>query len=181
MEGVNDDDHAKYFASLEQAWHNLPSNPLALWGNNTDPSFGPIVPECDASKSIVPCAPVHNNNLPPFANPINGLLPCCNPPVPVNVHIAKEYAFDVDVETTPTTGQPVPFHDDSIINKLFASAEKSASIIEFNTMVKKYDAEVFKGGSLIRRLSPSDFHGFELRSLTGQTCGSEEYVNNPVV
>jgi 3-deoxy-D-arabino-heptulosonate 7-phosphate (DAHP) synthase len=101
--------------------------------------------------------------------------------VPVNVHIAKEYAFDVDVETTPTTGQPVPFHDDSIINKLFASAEKSASIIEFNTMVKKYDAEVFKGGSLIRRLSPSDFHGFELRSLTGQTCGSEEYVNNPVV
>jgi hypothetical protein len=180
IKGVNDEDHPKYFAFLEQAWHNLPSNPLAQYGNNTDPAYGPIVPQCDTSKNIVLCASVNQNNFPPFANPINSMLPCCIPPVPVNVHIAKEYGFGVDPETTPTTGQPVPFHNEDILNAVFSSPQKAASINEFNAMVEQYDADVFKGGALLRWLSPKDSNGFEPRSLAGQKCGSDPtYKNNP--
>lgn len=139
------------------------------------------MPQCDAANNIVLCSSVNQNNSPPFANPINGMLPCCVPPVPVNVHIAKEYGFGVDPETTPTTGQPVPFHNEAIVSKIFDSPIKAASIVEFDAKMKEYEADVFKGGSLLRWLSPENSKDFEPRSMTGQNCGSEQYKSNPSV
>ncbi|KAL3800187.1 hypothetical protein HJC23_001108, partial [Cyclotella cryptica] len=147
--GVNDEDHPKYFYFLENVLHNLPLNPLAQYGPNPYTAYGPIAQDCDAQNCIILWVAVNGDNNPRFANPINSMLPCCIPPVPVNVHIAKEDGFGIDPETTPTTGQPVPFKNRAIADAVFSSPEKTRSIDQFNAKVAQYDAEVFAGGGLL--------------------------------
>lgn len=171
IKGFNDEADSLYFAFLEQAWRNTPSNPYAQYGEL-------IVPECDMEIGIVMCVS-ENGGLPPFVNPSNSSLSCCIPPVPVNFHLAKEYGRGTDPETTPTTGRPVAFHDQSAIDIVFASPEKVKSIAEFNNVADEYEAEVFMGGALLRWLRPTMAEGFEPRKLQGQTCGSPDYATNP--
>eukprot|EP00804_Cyclotella_cryptica_P022887 CCRYP_005084-RA/>CCRYP_005084-RA protein AED:0.19 eAED:0.19 QI:0/0/0/1/1/1/5/0/583 len=149
IKGVNDEDHPKYFYFLENVLHNLPLNPLAQYGPNPYTAYGPIAQDCDAQNCIILWVAVNGDNNPRFANPINSMLPCCIPPVPVNVHIAKEDGFGIDPETTPTTGQPVPFKNRAIADAVFSSPEKTRSIDQFNAKVAQYDAEVFAGGGLL--------------------------------
>jgi len=167
------EDVDKYFFFLEQAWQNTPSNPLAPYDGNK------IIPDCDPKNNVVICASVNNNDLPPFASPIDSELPCCNPRVPVTFHIAKGWGHGVDPETTPTTGKLVPFHDNSAINMMFGSPGKASSIKDFNAKIEEYDSDVFVGGALLRWLRPEEAWDYEPRKLKGQTCASPEYVSDP--
>jgi hypothetical protein len=120
---------------------NTPSNPLAPYGEN-------VVPDCDPSNGIFPCASV-NDNQPPFGNIVNPVLPCCNPRVPVNVHIAKGWGYDVDPETTRTTGELVVFQNKGMADAVFAG--RNADIASFNAKIAEYDA--FRWGTVA--LAPS--------------------------
>ena len=131
---------------------NTPSNPLAPYGEN-------VVPDCDLPNGIIPCVSLNNNNLPPFGNVDNPSKPCCNPRVPVNVHIAKGWGYDVDQETTPTTGKLVVFQNTKMADAVFAG--RDADIASFNAKIAEYDADVFSGGALLRWLRPEDGNGGE--------------------
>jgi hypothetical protein len=151
---------------------NTPSNPLAPYDGLT------IVPDCDLPNGIIPCVSLNNDNLPPFGNVDNPSKPCCNPRVPVNVHIAKGWGYDVDQETTPTTGELVVFQNTKMADAVFAG--RAADIASFNAKIAEYDAEVFSGGALLRWLRPDGNGGdYEPRKLVGQSCGSPEYSSKP--
>ena len=122
------------------------------------------------------CASLQGNNTPPFGNPINETLPCCNPRVPVNVHLAKGWGYGNDPDTTPTTGKLVAFQNKAASDAVFAG--KAEDINDFNAKVEEYDAEVFSGGALLRWLRPGNGE-FEPRMLVGQMCGSPEYERDP--
>ena len=122
------------------------------------------------------CASRDGDDNPPFINPTNGTLPCCNPPVPVNVHLAKGWGYGSDLETTPTTGKLVPFQNKAASDAVFAG--RSKDINDFIAKVKEYNAEVFSGGALLRWLRPGSGE-FEPRMLVGQMCGSPEYKLDP--
>lgn len=101
--------------------------------------------------------------------------------MPVNFHIAKGWGHGIDPETTPTTGEPVIYHDQTAIDAVFASPGKAGSINEFNAKIAEYDAEVFVGGALLRWLRPDEAQCFEPRKLAGQECGSAKYASDPGV
>ena len=122
------------------------------------------------------CASRDSNNTLPFINPLNKTLPCCNPCVPVNIHLAKGWGYGFDPETTPTMGKLVVFQNKAVSDSIFAG--KTKDINDFNAKVKEYDAEVFSGGALLHWLCPGNGEN-EPRMLMGQMCGSPEYELNP--
>jgi len=168
IRGLYDDNASKYFFALKKAWSAMPSNPLLPYIE------GAIIPECDLLNGIVPCQGI----------PQPGEMKCCNPVVPTKlVHFGKGWGWDIDPDTTPTTGQFVPYHDPVEIGNMFTLGTKKNSIAQFQSKMTELQSEqLFGGGSMQRFLEVNNDDPtteFEVRKLDGQLCGSPQFKLDP--
>jgi len=166
LRGVFGNDVSKYMSALQNAWGNMPTNPLLPYAQG-------VVPDCDPSNGILPCL---------GSPPAEGTL-CCNPSIPTKlVHFGKGWGYGIDPQTTPTTNKLVPFTDAETIAKIYSAGTKQTSISDFNKKRSELKAEVFSGGAMLRWLEPANQDSkFEVRKLDGQMCGSPEFATDPNV
>ncbi len=94
-----------------------------------------------------------------------------DPCVPVNILLANGQGCGDYTETTPTTGKVVVFRNKAGSDAVFAG--KAKDIHNFNSKVKKKDAEVFSRGSLLYWLFLGNGE-YVLRMLVGQMHLSPE-------
>jgi len=167
IRGVYDENASKYFFALKKAWSAMPSNPLLPYIKDV------IIPDCDPLNGIFPC-----QGLPQLSEKT-----CCNPVVPTKlVHFGKGWGWDIDPDTTPTTGQFVPYHDPVEIGNMFTLGTKKNSIANFQSKMKELQSEQLFGGGSMHRFFDVKYDPtteFEVRKLDGQLCGSPKFQLDP--